>query len=104
MEEERINGVSIIMACDEHRIALLKATLDRYIDLELYGNPHEIIIISRTLGNSDHEGFFSNYRKKECNATYRRKIFLLSKEMAMERGQQLVDLGSIIGILRYKPQ
>lgn len=38
---------------------------------------------------------FSNYRKKECNMTFGKKVFLLSKEMAMERGQQLIDLYSI---------
>ncbi len=37
---------------------------------------------------------FSKWRKKECDRTYRRKAFLLSKEMAMERGQELIDLYS----------
>jgi len=37
---------------------------------------------------------FSNYKKKECDRMYRRKAFLLSKEMAKERGQKLIDLYS----------
>ncbi len=37
---------------------------------------------------------FSRFKKKEFNRTYGKKIFLLSKEMAMEKGQQLIDLYS----------
>jgi hypothetical protein len=38
---------------------------------------------------------FSNYKRKECNRMYRKKIFLLSKEMAMKRGQDLIDMYTI---------
>jgi hypothetical protein len=37
---------------------------------------------------------FSNYKKKECNKMFAKKVFLLSKEMAEERGKQLIDLYS----------
>jgi hypothetical protein len=36
----------------------------------------------------------SSYKRKECNKMYRRKIFLLTKELATERGQQIIDLYS----------
>ncbi len=37
---------------------------------------------------------YSNYKKKECNRMYRKKIFILSKEMAMKRGHELISLYS----------
>ena len=37
---------------------------------------------------------FGSYKKKEYNRRYSRKVFMLSKEMAMERGRDLIALYS----------
>jgi len=37
---------------------------------------------------------FSSYKKKECNKRFNKQVFMLSKDMAMERGQEIIDLYS----------
>ena len=63
----------------------------------LFGLFHEeatIKILARNGITVSKYNSFSSYKRKECNRMYRRKIFILAKEMATKRGQQIIDLYS----------
>lgn len=63
----------------------------------LYGLFHEkatIKILARNDITVAKYNSLSSYKRKECNRIYKRQIFILAKEMATERGQQIIDIYS----------